>query len=139
MSAAQVWAQKETPFQKRCLFFRRFAGNACLAVFVFLIQHWINGLRWFYRKKIKFPGQDLVRCLRKCGTLSSQTSALPLGINRSRCWTDSSPSTTTPTGRTCAAQRWPPASVKSASHSPYRDIPAEQRGLPNTVPLCPKR
>lgn len=41
---AQFWAQKETPFQKRCLFFRRFVGNACLAVFVFLIQHWINGL-----------------------------------------------------------------------------------------------
>lgn len=83
-----------------------------------------------YRKKIKFPGQDLVRCLRKCGTPSSQTSALPLGINRSRCWTDSSPSTTTPTGRTCAAQRWKQVFSKAASHSPYRDIPAEQRGLP---------
>lgn len=69
-----------------------------------------------YRKKIKFPGQDLVRCLRKCGTPSSQTSALPLGINRSRCWTDSSPSTTTPTGRTCAAQRWKPVFSKAASH-----------------------
>lgn len=54
-----VRAQKETPFQKRCLFFRRFVGNDCPAEVVFLIQHWINGLRWFIGKRSSFLGKIL--------------------------------------------------------------------------------